>query len=416
MQVPNFLELMEATDSLEKTVKEAAQGRVKKFQEAQAHFMRFLTYTPAKRKYIVESAKEGLHMFAEAESVADFPFLFGTVLERMLYAKYKAAEPTWKQYIKTGTQNDFRPAWLLNVFGLQGTLPQVQQRQEYPNDANLADSKVVFLLNKYGREFGLGWESIINDDLGAFADIAERFATAAMRSEYKFATGLFCAATGPAAVLFGTALANPVLPSQTVNNKFSSGNQLTITNADGTTSNVTPTFNPDTLSAAASVMRRFKDSDGEPVEFDGFVLVVPPTLEVRMLQALNPANIIQSGGDSTAGAKGQIRSSSNTAANMNITGVVNPYLEILDTSGNAKKTWYLFGKLSNSGYAAKVNFLRGHESPELCMKNPNKIALGGATMSPLEGDYESDSIRWRIRHIYGGSAVDANFAAAFVGA
>ena len=411
-----FLEVMEATDQLEASVRQAAQAKIKKFQEAQARFMRFLTYTPTKRRFIVESAKEGLHMFAEAESVSDFPYLFGTVLERMLYAKYKAAEPTWKQYIKTGTQNDFRPAWLLNAFGLQGTLPQVQQRQEYPNDAAITDAKVQFLLNKYGREFGLGWETIINDDLGAFADIAERFATAAMRSEYKFATGLFCTAAGPAAALFGTALANPILPTQTVANKFSSAAKLTVVASDGTSSAQTPVFNADNLSAAASVMRRFKDADGEPVEFDGFILVVPPTLEVRMLQALNPANIIQSGGDTTAGTKPIIRSSSNTAAQLNITGIVNPYLEILDTSGNAKNTWYLFAKLSNAGFAAKVNFLRGHESPELCMKNPNKIALGGATMSPLEGDYESDSIRWRIRHIFGGAAVDANYAAAFVGA
>ena len=101
---------------------------------------------------------------------------------------------------------------------------------------------------------------------------------------------------------------------------------------------------------------------------------------------------------------------------LNITGHVNPYLPLVDQSGNQNKTWYLFGKLTNAGYAARVNFLRGHESPELCMKNPNKIALGGATMSPLEGDYESDSIRWRIRHIFGGKQVDPNYAAAFVGA
>jgi hypothetical protein len=49
------------------------------------------------------------------------------------------------------------------------------------------------------------------------------------------------------------------------------------------------------------------------------------------------------------------------------------------------------------------------------MKNPNKVALGGASMSPLEGDYESDSIRWRIRHIFGGNQVDPNYACAFIG-
>jgi len=288
------------------------------------------------------------------------------------------------------------------VNGLQGVLPPVALRGEYPNDGNLVDGKVQIILGKYGREFGLAWETLINDDLGAFSDIAERYATAAMRSEYSFATSLYASATGPITSLFGAPIAHPLYPAGStygnVTNLFSgTGSVFSITN----------------LAAAASAMRRFVDYDGQPVIFDGFELVVPPVLEIPMLQALNPANIIQSGGDSTAGAKPQIRSSSNTVPMLNITGHVNPYLPIIDKTG--RPTWYLFGKLTNAGYAARMNFLRGHEAPELCMKNPNKIALGGAAMSPLEGDYESDSIRWRLRHIFGGVQVDPNYAAAFIG-
>ena len=135
-----------------------------------------------------------------------------------------------------------------------------------------------------------------------------------------------------------------------------------------------------------------------------------------MLQALNPANIIQSGGDGTAGTRPLIRSSSNTVPQLNITGHVNPYLPIVDTSGNGNNTWYLFGRLTNAGYAARLNFLRGHESPEICMKNPDKITLGGAQVSAMEGDYSSDSVRWRVRHVLGGTQVDPRYAAAFIGA
>jgi hypothetical protein len=264
---------------------------------------------------------------------------------------------------------------------------------------------VQILLQKYGREFGLAWEAMINDDLGAFSDLAERFATAALRSEYNFATSLYATATGPSTSLFGSPIAHPLYPSGStygnITNLFSgSGSVFSITN----------------LAAAASAMRRFRDYDGQPVIFDGFELVVPPALEIPMLQALNPANIIQSGGDATAGAKALIRSSSNTVPMLNITGHVNPYLPIITTTGTYGSTnWYLFGRLTNAGYAARMNFLRGHESPELCMKNPNKVAVGGASMSPLEGDYESDAIRWRIRHIFGGTQVDPNYAAAFIG-
>jgi hypothetical protein len=386
----DFLEVMEEGNKLESSLSDV-RHRISNFDEKLVKFIELCAnkpgYNSAKYQYLMK----------EAQSTADFAFLFGTVLERQLYAKYKAATPDWRDYIKVGTQNDFRPSWVIGVNGVQGSLPPVALRGEYPNDAALVDGKVVIMLGKYGREFGLAWEALINDDLGAFSDLAERFATAAMRSEYRYATGLYASASGPTTALFGAPITHPLYP-KTVTNLFSgSGSVFSITN----------------LAAAASAMRRFVDYDGEPVIFDGFELVVPPVLEIPMLQALNPANIIQSGGDSTTGAKPQIRSSSNTVPMLNITGHVNPYLPLVDTTG--RPTWYLFGKLTNAGYAARMNFLRGHESPELCMKNPNKVALGGASMSPLEGDYESDAIRWRIRHIFGGTQVDPNYAAAFIG-
>ena len=389
----DFLQVMEEGEKLESSLSDV-RHRIANFDEKLVGFIELIAnknrYSASKREYLLK----------EAESTGDFPYLFGTVLERQLYAKYKAIVPDWKDYIKVGTQKDFRPTWILDVQGLMGALPVVALRGEYPNDENLVDGKVQITLAKYGRTFGLAWESLINDDLGAFSDLAERLAAAATRTEYRYASGLYTSPTGPNVALYGAPIAHPLYPANVTNLFSGSGATFSITN----------------LGVAASSMRRFTDYNGEPVIFDGFELVVPPALEIPMLQALNPANIVQSGGDSTAGAKPQIRSSSNTVPMLNITGHVNPYLPLIDVSGNANKTWYLFGRLNNSGYAARINYLLGHESPEVCMKNPNKIALGGATMSPLEGDYESDSISWRIRDIFGGVQVDPNYSAAFVGA
>lgn len=405
----DFLQLMEEGDKLESSLGQMTRG-ISNFNEKLVRFIELIAnkpgYSSNKRNYLLK----------EAETTTDFPFLFGTVLERQLYVKYKAAEPDWRTYIKTGTQNDFRPAWLIGVFGLTGGLQQVQQRGEYKQDAVLADGKVAIALSKFGREFPLAWESLINDDLGAFSDVADRFALAALRTEYRQATLLYSGAAGPHAALYGTALAHPI-DGIAINNKFSSGNQLPVVDpATGVQSNVTPIFNINNLAGAASVLRRFTDADGEPVIFDGFELVVPPRLEVAMLQALNPANVIMSAGDATAGTKPVIRSSSNTVPQLNITGHVNPYLPIVDQSGNADKTWYLFGKLTNAGYAARLNFLRGHESPEICMKNPDKLTIGGQQVSAMEGDYSSDSVRWRVRHVLGGTQVDPRYTATFIGA
>ncbi len=406
----DFLELMEEGDRLETSLSSVTHS-ITNFEEK---LVRFIELVANKPQY--PSWKRAI-LLKEAESTSDFPYLFGTVLDRQLYAKYMAATPDWKSYIKTGTQRDFRPQALIGVFGNRGAFPPVASPSgEYVQDANYSDGQVLITLNKYGRRIGLKWELLINDDLGAFADIAGDLALGALRREYRVATSLFCTATGPNPALFGAPIQHPI-EKRNIINLFSSANKLSVVGTDGSISSVTPFFNADNLAAAASVMRRFVDADGEPVIFDGFELVVPPRLEVRMLQALNPANVIQSGGDATAGAKPVIRSSSNTAAQLNITGHVNPYMPIIYLSGNADNTWYLFGRLAgNGGYAARINYLAGHEAPEIAMKNPNKVSLSGANFSPLEGDFEADQVEWRGRHILGGKPCDPVYAAAFVGA
>jgi hypothetical protein len=169
------------------------------------------------------------------------------------------------------------------------------------------------------------------------------------------------------------------------------------------------------VARAVQAFREFVDADGEPILIDGFEMVVPPALEVTMYQVLQSQLLIAAGGDGTAGAKAIITPNKNVIPNFSITGHVNAYLPILDTSANKNTTWYLIAKLAN-GAAVQLNFLRGHETPELVMKNPNKLTLGGATQNPLEGDFESDAIDWRVRHIMGGAVIDPRMAIVSVGA
>lgn len=385
----DFLELMEEGDKLESSLGDRTR-RIANFDEKLVRFIELIANKPG------YSSNKRVYLMKEAETTSDFPLLFGTVLDRQLLAKYQIATPDWRTYIKTGTQKDFRPQDLFGVYGLQGQLKQVKQRGEYPVDASLGEGKVQIKLSKYGRAFPLAWEVLINDDLGAFSDIAERLANGALRTEFYQATSLFVDAAGPHASLFLTAAAHPI-DGKVMTNKGA----LPLTT--------------DNLGKVVTAMRRLVDVDGEPVIFDGFDLVVPPALEYTMLQVLNPANIIMSGGDATAGVKAAIRTSANVTANLNITGHVNPYLPIIDVGGKADTTWYVFAKQSSGGYAARINFLAGHEAPELCMKNANKLSLGGGAMNPLEGDFDTDSIQWRVRHIMGGTQVDPRYAHAETG-
>jgi hypothetical protein len=65
---------------------------------------------------------------------------------------------------------------------------------------------------------------------------------------------------------------------------------------------------------------------------------------------------------------------------------------------------------TSNGTAAQMNFLAGHEAPEVVMKAPNKSSVQGGMGSPMDGDFESDTLRWRVRHVLGGVQVDPRMA------
>jgi hypothetical protein len=54
----------------------------------------------------------------------------------------------------------------------------------------------------------------------------------------------------------------------------------------------------------------------------------------------------------------------------------------------------------------EVGFLIGHETPELFQKTPNAVRVGGGPVDPTDGDFETDSVEWKLRHVYGGTLMD----------
>ena len=135
-------------------------------------------------------------------------------------------------------------------------------------------------------------------------------------------------------------------------------------------------------------------------------LVVPPALEYTARQIL------------TSGVKMWVESAGGAATPYPMTNVipqlglqlhVDPYLPVVDTSGNANTTWYLFGDPAQ-GAAMEFGYLRGHETPEICMKNSDKVSVGGGMISPMEGDFVSDNIFYRVRLVKGSVQLDPRFA------
>lgn len=377
----NFLEMMSESDKIGPSLTERAK-QIAGFNEKLHGFMGLINNSAQlprhKREYLMK----------EAETTSDFPILFGTVLERTLLAKYTIKTPGWRNYVKAGTQNDFRPTNLIGTYGLRSQLTAVPQEGEYPNAA-LSEGKVQCSLGKFGRQFRLSWETLINDDLGAFSDVADSLVQAAIMTEWFQATKLIAQSTGPNTTLFGSALTHPI-DGATVANK----GVLALT--------------ADNLFTTITNIRNQKDSDGNPILLEGFELVVAPANEKAALVATSPAALIATG----VGASAATTTSANVTANLNIRINVNPLLPSIDTT-QGDHTWYVFGVLAN-GAAVQLNFLRGHEAPEIVQRASNKVSQGGGVVSQLEGDFETDSAAWRVRHVMGGATVDPRLAYAQV--
>lgn len=334
----------------------------------------------------VVSGRKRVHYLQEAMTTSDFPLLFGDILDRQMLANYAETAQTFRDYVKISTVRDFRTVKRFVLDGGGGRLGTVPQRTEYPQDS-VVDGDYTYNVAKYGKKFTFDWEDIINDDLEALTDIPNRMARSARRTEEFFATDLFFDANGPDATF------------------FASGNKNIVTS--------NPALSVAALQTAFTVLRSQIDSTGEPIYIDAVRLVVPPALEVTAQNILNGTQLwLTSLGGGVSGEQ------LNTVNWMNgrVGLSVNSYIPIIVTSqtttvrGNT--SWMLVADPNASRPAAEMGFLRGHTSPELFMKASNAVSVGGGMTAEMDGDFDTDSIEYKVRHVLGGTLMDPKTAVA----
>ncbi|MDF5758606.1 Mu-like prophage major head subunit gpT family protein [Spongiactinospora sp. TRM90649] len=327
--------------------------------------------------------------FQEAMSTSDFSNLFGDILDRQILARYQQMPVQWTSIAKRGRVRDFRQVRRFTLDGAESTLSAVRQLTEYPAAA-LTDGVYTYSVGKFGRRVALSWEDLVNDDLDAFASIPDRLGNAARRTEERFVTDLYAAAGGPDSTF------------------FSAGNKNLVTAGASSALSIT------SLQAAYTLLASQVDADGAPIYIESAVLVVPPALKVQAMNILNATEILAASGGGNGGANDQL-----TVANWmrnDVSLIVNPWLPLITTSGTFGSTaWYLFANPNVGRPAMEVGFLVGHETPELFQKSPNAVRVGGGAVAPEDGDFDTDSVEWKLRHTLGGTLMDPKSAVASPG-
>lgn len=333
-----------------------------------------------------------VYRFKEAMSTSDFPLLFGDVIDRSMLGKYREWAPTWPAYAGRRVVRDFRNVSEYDVTGGEAPLDIVPQGDEYPERA-VSESRIQWRVQKRGAAMPFLWEAIVNDDFQALSDVPDRFARAARRTEDRVATELHVDANGPHATV------------------YAAGNKNIINIANGAATN-NPALSIVGLQDGFKVLAKQVDSDGQPIAIEMVTLEVPPSLEITAQNILNALQIevVEAGG--TANQK---LIATNWMKNR-LRLVVNPYIPLVAATANGATSWFLHatpaGDALGGRPAFRVGFLRGHEEPEMFMKAPNAVRVGGGDVSPMDGDYEHDEVGYKVRYVIGGVVIDPKMTAA----
>lgn len=322
------------------------------------------------------------YLIREALTTSDFPYLFGDVLDRQVLASYKAVDPVWKAFTKMSTNRDFKDSYRFAITGGDQYLAEVAEKGEYLASER-DEARYTLALSKYGRQFDISWEALINDDLGALKDTPERFSRAAVRTEHRVLTTLY--ARNYDAVSHANA-----------GYLYSDGG---VANTDNV---VTSLLTIASLETGLEFMASVVDANSEPIQNRAKFLVVPPALEMTARQILTSATKMWT--EHAAGAGPRAYPMTNTVSQMGLTLVIDPYLPVIDTTSGATG-WYLFADPKDIA-ALEVAHLRGHERPEICMKASDKVTIGGGAIGPMSGDFATDNVLYRVRLVFGGCRLD----------
>ena len=253
-------------------------------------------------------------------------------LNNTLRAAYEEAPYTWSSWVRQRQSvEDFKDIHATQISEFQN-LEVVPEGKEYP-EKKLSDRRKTYNIDKFGANFSVTWETIINDNLDALSRIPSMQGVAARRTQEQ--------------LVYDTFLSNPMMPDGVVlfSASHASGRNITATTAAAPSET--------TLDEAFELMAKQKGLNGSVLNLVPSVLLVPQRYASTALRITNSLSFAQTNGNegisSLYGVNG-----------------VRP-LQVVATAlldNNSATNWYLIA--SNSVVdTAEIVFLQGEESPVL---------------------------------------------------
>ena len=322
--------------------------------------------------------KEALHgskiaagQLAEVMTSSDLKFNMAHLITVNVLPQFDDAPRTWSQIAGTRTVPDFGPVRLQSIFGEMtgagvhegGGLVRVPEGTPYPYVSVTGQEALYAKIAKVGAKFGFTWESSVNDVVGFFENIPGELLQLVLDTEEREVYD---------ALINGSSnsLAGGTLP-------------------DGT---VVPANAPLTPSAIWQAIRELAavEINGKKVgtSTNGYNVLVPVGMKDFIDYALRQQVLsIQDGSLTLAPVDNPLLGSVTTIETSSLSGTA---WMILPRPGGVRRPVLELGRL------------RGYESPELRVHGDTGTYVGGSAVSPFEGNFDNDSIDYRVRYVCGG--------------
>lgn len=278
-------------------------------------------------------------------STSDFPNLLLGTGNRLLRQGYASYDGGAKRIARFATSPDFRAKTRLQLSEAPGFV-KVNEGGEFKY-GTMSEAKEVYSLATYGRILGISRQALVNDDLGAFADLSIRFGRAAAEFEAQQIVNLLTS--------------NPTMDDGVTVFHATHGNLA----GSGGAINVT------TLGAAKLAMRTQKGLDKTtPIDATPKFLVVPAALETVAMQYLAQLQAAQA--------------SNVNPFSGNLELVVDPRLDAVSATA-----WYIAadpGRIDTIEYS----YLESEQGPQIDMRQ----------------GFEVDGLEMKVRLDFGAGVLD----------
>ena len=267
-----------------------------------------------------------------AFSTVSLPGILSNVAQKKLLQAYQAQPIIATKLCTTADLSDFKENQRYRLTDI-GDLKPVGADGEI-KDGGVAEEAAVNQLDTYAKKFCLTRKMIINDDLGAFLKVPTAMGNRAAR----IVDQLF----------FKRLMANPTMTDGKALFCAPHKNQLTGANS---------ALSADSLKKAIQLFLNQTDRDGQPINVEPSILLVPTALKFLAQELTQGRALIMSGG-----AENTVRPAINVLADEGLSVVSSPYLSNSKYDGASDASWYLFGKPGTVD-TFEIGYLKGKRTP-----------------------------------------------------